>query len=69
MTTNYTKRQYVGIPNYTKWTENIPNGHKIYQHFPFQRPPKYTQNWNFGIKINYLAALVRETLTKLKRIL
>jgi hypothetical protein len=22
---------------------NIPSGHKIFQHFPFQGPPKYTQ--------------------------
>jgi hypothetical protein len=24
----------------------LPNGHKIYQHFPFQGPPKFTR---FGI--------------------
>jgi hypothetical protein len=37
--------------NYTKWP-------KIYQHFPFQGPPKYTQIWIFGHKINYLATLL-----------
>jgi hypothetical protein len=26
---------------------NIPNGHKIYQHFTFQGPPKYIQVWIF----------------------
>jgi hypothetical protein len=25
----------------------VPNGHKLYQHFHFQGPPKYTQNWYF----------------------
>jgi hypothetical protein len=28
---------------YTKWLENGPNGHKIYQHLPSQDPPKFTQ--------------------------
>jgi hypothetical protein len=28
--------------NYTKCPQNIPNGHNIYQHFPFQGPPKFT---------------------------
>jgi hypothetical protein len=26
-----------------KWTQNIPNGHTIYQHLPLQTPPKFTQ--------------------------
>jgi hypothetical protein len=30
----------------TKWPLNIPNGHKIYQHFLFQGPSNYPQ---FGI--------------------
>jgi hypothetical protein len=34
-------------------------GHKIYQHFPFQGPPKHIQFGIFGIKINYLAILVQ----------
>jgi hypothetical protein len=25
---------------YTKWLSNVPNGHTIYQHFPFQNIPK-----------------------------
>jgi hypothetical protein len=35
---------------YTKLPQNISNEHKIYQHFPLQDPPKYTQNAIFGIK-------------------
>jgi hypothetical protein len=30
---------------------NVPNDAKIYQHFPFQSPPKYTQTVIFGMKI------------------
>jgi hypothetical protein len=29
---------------------NIPNGRKIYQHFPFQGPPKFTQFEIFGFR-------------------
>jgi hypothetical protein len=36
---------------------NIPNGHKIHQHFPFQDSPKYSQIGIFGMKINHLATL------------
>jgi hypothetical protein len=43
---------------YTKWSNIIPNGRKIYQHFPFQGPPEYTQSGNFGLKINHLATLM-----------
>jgi hypothetical protein len=28
---------------YSKWLEYIPNGHIIYQPFPFQGPPNFTQ--------------------------
>jgi hypothetical protein len=48
--------------NYTKWTENIPNGHKIYQHFPFQGTPKFTQIGIFGLKTNHLATLLRTSI-------
>jgi hypothetical protein len=34
-----------------------PNGHKIYQDFPQQDPPKFTQIGIFGLKTNHLAAL------------
>jgi hypothetical protein len=42
---------------YTKWPSNIPNGHKIYKHFPFQGPPWFIPNWDFGMKIYHLAIL------------
>jgi hypothetical protein len=29
---------------YTKWPKYIPNGHKMYQHFPFQGLQKFTQS-------------------------
>jgi hypothetical protein len=28
-------QKYQMAIRYTKWLSNIPNGHKIYQHFPF----------------------------------
>jgi hypothetical protein len=33
-------------------------GFKLYQHFPFRGPPKYTQTGNFDIEINHLATLL-----------
>jgi hypothetical protein len=41
----------------------IPNGHKLHipsglKIFPFQDPPKLTQIWICGLKINHLATLV-----------
>jgi hypothetical protein len=30
---------------------------KIFPHFPFQGPPKYTPNVTFGMKIYHLATL------------
>jgi hypothetical protein len=44
--------------NYTKWSQNRPNGHKMYQHLPLQEPPKFTQLVIFGLKINHLATQV-----------
>jgi hypothetical protein len=35
----------------------IPNGHEIYQHFPFQGPPKCTEIGIYGLKLNHLATL------------
>jgi hypothetical protein len=46
---------YLTAINYTKWPFNIPNCHKIYQHFPFRGPQKFTQIGSFGTKINHLA--------------
>jgi hypothetical protein len=40
-----------------KWLHYIPNGQRIYNPFPFQGPPKFTQNCIFGLKINRLATL------------
>jgi hypothetical protein len=34
---------YQMTTKYTNWPQNIPNDHDLYQHFPFQGPPKYTQ--------------------------
>jgi hypothetical protein len=45
------------VGKYTKWSENIPNGHKIYRHFQLQDPPKLTQIGIFGLKMNHLATL------------
>jgi hypothetical protein len=47
---HHTKRQQnsqVAI-KYTICYETIPNGNKIYQHFPLQCPTKYTQIEIFG---------------------
>jgi hypothetical protein len=35
----------------------------MYQNFPFQGPPKYTQIGIFGLKINHLATLCQLTKT------
>jgi hypothetical protein len=50
---------------YTQNINNIPsgrkiglNGHKMYQRFPLQDPPKFTQIGIFGLKTNHLATLV-----------
>jgi hypothetical protein len=38
-----------GLPDFSwsKHTKTGKNGHKIYQHFPFKGPPKFTQIWDF----------------------
>jgi hypothetical protein len=41
---------------YQNW-KNIPNGHKIYQHRPFNVPPKFTHILTFGLKMCHLATL------------
>jgi hypothetical protein len=43
--------------NYTKWPNNILNGHKIYRHFPYEGTPNFTKIGIFGLKINHLATL------------
>jgi hypothetical protein len=42
---------------YTKWHNNIPNGHKIYQNLLLQDTPKFTQIGIFCLKICHLATL------------
>jgi hypothetical protein len=37
---------------------NRPNGDKIYQDFPYQDPPKFTQMGILGLETNHLATLV-----------
>jgi hypothetical protein len=64
-TINYTKwpQKYhiaTKIPNghkNTKWPSGKPNGHKIYQHLPFEDRIKFTQVGIFGLKIYHLATL------------
>jgi hypothetical protein len=46
------------VIRYTKWLSNISNAHKIVQHLPLQDPPKLTQIWIVGLKINHLATPV-----------
>jgi hypothetical protein len=46
------------VTKYAKWPKNIPKGHRTYQHFPWQDPPKFTQVGIFGLKINHLATLL-----------
>jgi hypothetical protein len=53
-----TRKMYQIKTKCNKWSQNIPNGHKIYQHFPNHGPPKLTQISIFGLKINHLATLL-----------
>jgi hypothetical protein len=50
------------VPHDYEKAENIPNGQKIYQHFPPQGPPKFTQIRIFGLEINHLATLLEAVL-------
>jgi hypothetical protein len=38
------------VIKYPNCQSNIPNGHKIYQHFPIYGPPKFTQIVIFGFE-------------------
>jgi hypothetical protein len=38
------------VTKYTNWSQNRPNGHKIYQHVPSQDPSKYTKIWIFWVE-------------------
>jgi hypothetical protein len=46
---------------YTKWSQNIANGRKMYQHFPLQDPSKFTQIGIFGLKMCHLATMLQTT--------
>jgi hypothetical protein len=42
----------------------FPNDQRLYQPFPFQCPPKFTQIGILGLKINHLATLVGMVYTE-----
>jgi hypothetical protein len=70
-TEKYTKLPqtiYQKAVNYPKWPENIPNGHKILQHFLFQDPPNFTKTIIFGLKTNHLATLLRSRDHSMKEV-
>jgi hypothetical protein len=46
---------------YTKWPENWPNGHRIYQHLLLQDTPKFIQIGILGFKMYHLATLFYKT--------
>jgi hypothetical protein len=55
---------------YIKWPLNIsngrkigrPNGHRIYQDFPLQDPPKFTKIGIFCLKTNHMATPAKITI-------
>jgi hypothetical protein len=53
---NYYNIYQMSIKN-TKWLQNRPSVHTIYQHLSLQDTPKFTQTWIFGLKIYHLATL------------
>jgi hypothetical protein len=50
-------KMYQMAIKYIKWPQTTPNGHKIYQQFPFKDLTKYTQIGTFGLKVNHLETL------------
>jgi hypothetical protein len=48
---------YETVTKYPKSPWKIPNGHKIFKHFPIWDPPKVTQIGILGLKTNHLATL------------
>jgi hypothetical protein len=50
-------KKYQMAIKYFQRPYNRPKGHKTYQHFPLQDPPKFTQIGIFGSKTNHLASL------------
>jgi hypothetical protein len=49
---------YQTAKRYTPSLSNIPNGHKMYQHFTFQSLPNYSQIGIFRLNRNHLATLI-----------
>jgi hypothetical protein len=47
---------------FIQWPQNIPNGHKTFQQFPFCGPPKYTQISIFVMKMYHLATLIQNPI-------
>jgi hypothetical protein len=45
-----TKYVYQMATEYTKWPQNRPNIHTIYQHVPLQDPRKFTQIGTFCLE-------------------
>jgi hypothetical protein len=60
-------RSKSGLPDFSgvKYT----NGHKIYQYFPFQGPPKHTQKRIFGKQTYHLATLEQMPVVKVMTLL
>jgi hypothetical protein len=52
-------KKYTKLPQHYQMAIKISNDHKIYQHFPYQGPPKFTQIGIFGLKIYLLATLAQ----------
>jgi hypothetical protein len=63
MTTKYAKWP-LNISKGRKIPTYIGHGHKIYQDFPLQDPPKITNIGIFGMKINHLATLFKSLSAK-----
>jgi hypothetical protein len=49
---------YQMVIKYSKCPLNVPNGHKIFQHFHIRDPEIFSQIGIFGLKTNHLATLV-----------
>jgi hypothetical protein len=54
---NQTSISYI----YQTYAKYILDSHKIYQYFPFQVPPKFTQSGISSLKINHLATLSQQS--------
>jgi hypothetical protein len=49
---------------YAKLPQHVPNGHKMYQHFSLQHPPRFTKIVNFSLKLHHLATLGRREMER-----